>query len=77
VSLFFADNWASTQGDQDEDEEETRISYLGFAGEYMKLVREPVAVAYEAAANPKDHTLMQGIGSKVGSDISGAGGREY
>jgi len=42
----------------------------------MKLVREPVTVAYEAAANPKDHTLMQGIGGKVGSDI-GAGGRGF
>jgi PITH domain len=74
VTLFFQSNFAAEM--EDEDEEETRISYIGFAGEFMRLVREPVSVAYEAAANPKDHVLMQGIGNQVGSNI-GAGGKGF
>ncbi|KAK4635203.1 PITH domain-containing protein [Fulvia fulva] len=69
LDLFFEDNWG--RGDEDE----TRISYMGFKGEWMKLSREPVNFLYEAAANPKDHTLASGVGERMGSDISGAGGR--
>lgn len=69
LDLFFEDNWS--QG----EEEETRVSYVGFKGEWMKLSREPVNFIYEAAANPKDHTLAQGVGERLGSDIGGAGGR--
>lgn len=58
LDLFFEDNWG--QGEEDE----TRISYLGFKGEWMKLSREPVNFLYEAAANPKDHKLASGVGSK-------------
>jgi hypothetical protein len=70
LDLFFEDNWS--QGEEDE----TRVSYLGFKGEWMKLSREPVNFLYEAAANPKDHTLPAGVGERLGSNIGGAGGRE-
>jgi hypothetical protein len=63
LGLFFEDNWS--QG----DEEETRVSYLGFKGDFMKLNREAVSVAYEAAANPKDHTTIVGVGEGVGRSI--------
>ncbi len=70
LDLFFEDNWG--QGEEDE----ARLSYLGFKGEWMKLNREPVNFLYEAAANPKDHKLAQGVGQGVGSSIGGAGGRD-
>ncbi|KAF2722572.1 DUF1000-domain-containing protein [Polychaeton citri CBS 116435] len=69
LDLFFEDNWS--QGEEDE----TRVSYLGFKGEWMKLSREPVNFIYEAAANPGDHKLASGVGERLGSDIGGAGGR--
>lgn len=69
LDLFFEDNWSSGE------EDETRISYIGFKGEWMKLSREPVNFLYEAAANPKDHTLPAGVGERLGSGIGGAGGR--
>jgi hypothetical protein len=56
LDLFFEDNWG--RGDEDE----TRISYLGFKGEWMALNREPINFIYEAAA-------------EVGSRLGGAGGR--
>lgn len=35
----------------------------------MALIREPVEVLYEAAANPKDHVVIQGIDNNVGRSI--------
>lgn len=70
LDLFFEDNWG--QGDEDV----TRISYLGFKGEWLKLSREPVNFLYEAAANPGDHKLAQGVGMGMGSHVGGAGGRD-
>lgn len=64
LDLFFEDNWG--QGAEDE----TRLSYLGFKGEWLKLSRAPVNVIYEAAANPKDHKV--GLGEKMGAGIGGA-----
>lgn len=55
ITLFFEDNY----GDGEEDM--TRIGYLGFKGEFMALNREPVSVLYEAAANPSDHVVIQGL----------------
>ena len=55
LSLFFEDNF----GDGDEDV--TRISYIAFKGEFMKLSKEPVSFLYEAAANPSDHVALPGI----------------
>ncbi|KAL8706395.1 MAG: hypothetical protein Q9201_000541 [Fulgogasparrea decipioides] len=53
LNLFVEDNYG---------DELTRIFWIGFKGEYMNLNREPVEVLYEKAANPKDHTLVQGVG---------------
>ncbi|KAF2129204.1 DUF1000-domain-containing protein [Dothidotthia symphoricarpi CBS 119687] len=59
LGLFFEDNWS------DGEEDETRITYLGFKGDFLRLNKEPVSVLYEAAANPSDHKLAQGIGEGV------------
>ncbi|KAK5120540.1 hypothetical protein LTR85_006196 [Meristemomyces frigidus] len=69
LDLFFEDNWS--QGEEDV----TRVSYIGFKGEWMKLSREPVNFLYEAAANPSDHKMVSGVGTMLGSNI-GAGGRD-
>jgi hypothetical protein len=63
LALFFEDNWS--QG----EEEETRLSYLGFKGDFMKLNKEPVSVLYEAAANPADHKAIAGVKEGVGRGI--------
>ncbi|KAK3625871.1 hypothetical protein LTR56_020184 [Elasticomyces elasticus] len=68
LDLFFEDNWG--QGEEDV----TRVSYLGFKGEWMKLSREPVNFLYEAAANPADHKMVSGVGARLGGHIGGAGG---
>lgn len=53
LNLFIEDNFGNGV---------TRIYWLGFKGEFSVLNREPVEVLYEKAANPKDHTLIQGVG---------------
>jgi hypothetical protein len=63
LALFFEDNWSNG------DEEESRISYLGFKGDFMKLNREAVSVLYESAANPSDHKNVVGIGEGVGRSV--------
>jgi hypothetical protein len=63
IALFFEDNWS--QG----EDEETRVTYVGFKGDYMRLNKEAVRVEYESAANPKDHTLAAGVGESVGRSI--------
>ncbi|KAL8962441.1 MAG: hypothetical protein Q9193_001154 [Seirophora villosa] len=53
LNLFIEDNFGDGA---------TRIYWLGFKGEFSALNREPVEVLYEKAANPKDHTPIQGVG---------------
>lgn len=53
LNLFIEDNFG---------DEVTRIYWIGFKGEFSVLNREAVEVLYEKAANPKDHTLIQGVG---------------
>jgi hypothetical protein len=65
LTMFFEDNWG--QGDEDV----TRINYIAFKGEFMKLTKEPISFLYEAAANPKDHANIVGTKSSVGSNIGG------
>lgn len=48
LCLFFEENWG---------EDTTRLGYIGFKGDFMKLSREPVDVLYEAAARPSDHKV--------------------
>ncbi|KLU89747.1 hypothetical protein MAPG_08716, partial [Magnaporthiopsis poae ATCC 64411] len=66
LTLFFPDNF----GDGDEDV--TRISYIGFKGEWMQLGRAPTNIIYESAANPSDHALK---GTNVNQMSGGIGGR--
>ncbi|KAK7229119.1 hypothetical protein V2G26_001289 [Clonostachys chloroleuca] len=49
--LFFVDNF----GDGDEDV--SRVSYVGFKGEWTKLGKAPSNILYEAAAQPGDHKV--------------------
>lgn len=69
LDLFFEDNWG--QGEEDE----TRVSFLGFKGEWMRLNREPINFIYEAAANPSDHKMVAGVKEGMGNALGGAGGR--
>lgn len=55
ITLFFEDNHS------DGEEDVTHIYYLGFKGDFMALNREPINVLYEAAANPSDHKVIQGL----------------
>jgi hypothetical protein len=50
LSFFVTGN----QADED-DEVATEIWYLGLRGDFTILHEGPVAVTYEAVANPKDH----------------------
>ncbi|KAF2682206.1 DUF1000-domain-containing protein [Lentithecium fluviatile CBS 122367] len=63
LALFFEDNWGNG------DEDETRISYLGFKGDFMKLSKEPISFLYEAAANPSDHKTIVGTREGVGRSV--------
>ena len=69
LALFIPDNF----GDGDEDV--TRISYLGFKGEWMQLGRAPGQILYEAAANPSDHKLKGTNVNQMGGEIGGRGPR--
>jgi hypothetical protein len=66
LTLFFVDNFG--QGEEDV----TRITYLGFKGEWMQLGRAPTNVIYEAAANPSDHALKGTAVNKMGSNLGGS-----
>lgn len=68
LTLFFEDNFSGG------DEDVTRISYLAFKGEFMKLSKEPVNFLYEAAANPADHKVKGTSALGMGSGIGGPGG---
>ncbi len=47
----------------------TRISYLGFKGEWMRLGKAPTNILYEAAANPNDHKVKGTSVNQVGSGL--------
>ena len=62
LTLFFEDNYGYG------DEDTTRISYIAFKGIHTELSREPLSIAYEAAANPKDHQVP-GVKSNIQHSI--------
>lgn len=64
LTLFFPDNF-----DDDDEEEVTRMSYLGFKGEWMQLGRAPANILYEAAANPGDHKIKGTDVNQMGSGV--------
>ncbi|TAQ88047.1 hypothetical protein B7494_g3616 [Chlorociboria aeruginascens] len=61
LTLFVEDNYG---------EDTTRMTYLGFKGDWMQLGKAPTNILYEAAANPGDHkvkgTSINQMGSKLG-----------
>ncbi|EPE29479.1 Galactose-binding protein [Glarea lozoyensis ATCC 20868] len=61
ITLFVEDNYG---------DDVSRISYLGFKGDWMQLGRAPTNILYEAAANPNDHkikgTSVNQMGSRLG-----------
>ncbi|KAH6885792.1 PITH domain-containing protein [Thelonectria olida] len=65
--LFFPDNFS------DGDEDVTRISYLGFKGEWTQLGRAPTNIMYESAAQPGDHKVKGTSTNQMGSGIGGRG----
>ncbi|RDA93769.1 hypothetical protein CP533_0258 [Ophiocordyceps camponoti-saundersi (nom. inval.)] len=50
LGLFVVDNFGG-------DDEVSRISYLGFRGEWTRLGRAPEQIIYEAAPQPGDHRI--------------------
>ncbi|RYP31638.1 hypothetical protein DL767_005645 [Monosporascus sp. MG133] len=68
LTLFFEDNFG-----EEGDEVMTRISYLGFRGEWMQLGRAPANILYEAAPNPNDHAFKGTGVNQVGGGIGGGG----
>lgn len=48
LALFFEDNFG---------DDSTRISYLGFKGDWIPVGRAPVNILYESAPNPNDHRV--------------------
>lgn len=71
VTLFFETNFAAETG---QDEEATRVGYLGFKGDFMKLNKEAVEVLYESAARPTDHKVAGKVGAGMGSSGLDGGG---
>ncbi|KAI0378328.1 DUF1000-domain-containing protein [Hypomontagnella monticulosa] len=66
VALFFEDNFGH---------DVTRISYVGFRGEWMQLGRAPSHILYEAAPNPNDHAVKGANVNQLGSRLGGGSGR--
>lgn len=63
--LFFVDNFGG--------DDVSRVSYLGFRGEWTRLGRAPTNIVYEAAAQPGDHKVKGTSVNEMGSGIGGRG----
>jgi len=72
LTLFVESNY----GDGEEDV--SRIGFVGFKGDWLKVIREPVEVLYESAARPTDHKV-EGVGVRGmgASGFEGGGGRGF
>lgn len=62
LTLFVEDNYGDNV---------TRISYLGFKGDWMQLGRAPSNILYEAAANLSDHAVKGTSINQMGSRLGG------
>lgn len=60
--LFFEDSFG---------EDVTRISYVGFKGEWTQLGKAPQNIVYEAAAQPGDHKIKGTGVNELGSRLGG------
>ncbi|ODA82538.1 hypothetical protein RJ55_01045 [Drechmeria coniospora] len=67
LGLFFVDNFGGGE------EEVSRISYVGFKGEWTRLGKAPTNILYEAAAQPGDHKIKGTSINEMGSGIGGRG----
>lgn len=78
LTLFFPDNFASAgEADADDGEDEvTRVSYVGFRGEWSALGRAPVNIVYESAARPSDHVVRGAEAKQMGGGIGGRGRKD-
>lgn len=61
LTLFFPDNFSAG------DDDVTRLSYVGFRGEWTALGRAPTNIVYESAARPSDHAV-KGTGVNHGGE---------
>lgn len=61
LTMFIEDNYG---------DDVSRLTYLGFKGDWMQLGMAPGVILYEAAANPADHKLkgtnVNQMGSRLG-----------
>jgi len=64
LTLFVVDNYG---------DDVSRVSYLGFKGDWMQLGRAPTNILYESAANPADHAVKGTATNKLGSSLGGRG----
>ncbi|KAI1107380.1 DUF1000 domain protein [Jackrogersella minutella] len=64
LALFFEDNFG---------DDLSRLSYLGFKGEWMRLGRAPAHILYEAAPNPNDHAFTGTSVNRLRDSISKRG----
>jgi hypothetical protein len=62
LTLFIEDNYG---------DDVSRISYLGFKGDWMQLGRAPTNILYESAANPSDHKVKGTESNELGSRLGG------
>ena len=62
--LFFVDNFG---------DDVSRVSYVGFKGEWTRLGKAPANIIYEAAAQPGDHKIKGTSVNEMGSGIGGRG----
>ena len=60
LTLFVEDNYG---------DEVSRVSYLGFKGDWMQLGRAPTNIIYESAANPNDHKVKGASVNQMGSRL--------
>lgn len=62
LTLFVEDNYG---------DDVSRLSYLGFKGDWMKLGMAPTNILYESAANPNDHKVKGTNVNQMGSSLGG------
>jgi len=74
LTLFFESNHGG--GDGDDDDDVTRLSWVAFKGDFLRLNREGVSVLYESAARPEDHKVQGEVGMGLGSGL-GSGRRSF
>lgn len=66
--LFIHDNYG---------DDTTRITYLGFKGDWMQVGRAPKTILYEAAPNPSDHAVRGLNFSQMKSGLDNVGRSNY